>query len=414
MKAASMNSQALSERSVDLLARWQRGSLWIGIVALVLCVLIAPLAPIVFFRAYLAAFLFCLGISLGSMALLMAYHLTGGSWGFLVRRILEASMAALPLVAVFFLPIAWSIAYLYVWARPAAVAASPKLQYQQFYLTPTYFWIRAAVYFILWIVISRCLLRWSREEDETANADFAWKSRQLSAIGAVAYGISLHFAAVDWGMSLVPVFHSTIWGPLFAAGQLLSALAFALIVLAGFIARPPINAAASLKARDDLGSLLLTLLVLWAYMVWFQFMLIWIANLPVDVIWYVPRTTWGWKAVMWAIFWLHFIVPFVLLLMRPIKRNSTAVAAIAGLILFMQLVFMHYEVAGDLSTEPLAWSWLFLLVSLGMGGIWFSCVLRRLSRRPLLPLNDENRASALHLLRLDEEEAARETVMANG
>ena len=85
---------------------------------------------------------------------------------------------------------------------------------------------------------------------------------------------------------------------------------------------------------------MLTLLILWAYMAWFQFMLIWIANLPVDVVWYLPRATSPWQWVMWAIVLFHFTVPFFLLLMRPIKRNSKAVAWIAGLILFMHLVFM--------------------------------------------------------------------------
>ena len=96
------------------------------------------------------------------------------------------------------------------------------------------------------------------------------------------YGISIHFASVDWGMSLMPAFHSSMWGPLFAAGELLSAMAFALIVLACLIDRPPLGEVASRKVRLDLGSLLLTLLIVWAYLAWFQFMLIWIANMQVE------------------------------------------------------------------------------------------------------------------------------------
>ena len=116
-------------------------------------------------------------------------------------------------------------------AQPDLVAASAKLQYQQFYLAPTYFWIRAAVYFALWTAIAYLLASWSRKEDQTGDPRLAWKSLKLSGYAAVVYGISLHFAAIDWAMSLQPVFHSTIWGPLFATGQLLSALAFALVVL---------------------------------------------------------------------------------------------------------------------------------------------------------------------------------------
>jgi hypothetical protein len=347
----------------------------------------------------------------------MVYHLTGGSWGFLIRRILEAGMRTLPLLAVLFLPIACGIRYLYPWAQPYVVAASPQLQYQQFYLAPAYFWIRAAVYFAVWTAMAFLLASWSRQQDQTGqdagkNARLAWKSRQLGAFGAVAYGISLHFAAIDWGMSLQPVFHSTIWGPLFATGQLLSALAFALIVLARQVNRLPLTEVDSPKAHIDLASLLLTLLILWAYMAWFQFMLIWIADLPVDVVWYLPRAGSPWQWVMWAIVLFHFVVPFFLLLVRRIKRNSKAVAWIAGLILFMQLVFMNYQVIPDFPFANLREYWLALLVPIGIGGIWLAHFLWQLERYPLLPLHDYNRAAALRLRRLDVEEAAREETIA--
>ena len=202
----------MSRDAPSIPARWQRWSLVIGIVALAVCAVGGAFNPAAFLRAYLAAFLFFLGFGLGSMVLLMVYHLTGGSWGLLLRRILEAAMRTLPLLAVLFLPIAAGVGYLYVWAQPDVVADSPKLQYQQFYLRPTYFWIRAAVYFILWIGIAFWLTRWSRLEDQTGNPRLAWKSQRLSGFGALVYGVTFHFAAVDWAMSLQPVFHSTIWG----------------------------------------------------------------------------------------------------------------------------------------------------------------------------------------------------------
>ncbi len=404
-----MSSNASAVRSET--GRWQWRTLGVGVVALIACAVGACFSPAQFFRAYLAAYLFYLGIALGSMVMLMVYHLTGGSWGLLIRRILEAGMRTLPLLALLFLPIAFGIRYLYVWAQPAVVAASPKLQYQQFYLYPAYFWIRAAVYFILWLAMAYLLASWSRQEDRTGDPRLAWKNLNLSGFGAVVYAISLHFAAVDWAMSLEPVFHSTIWGPLFATGQLLSALAFALVVLSWLVDRPPLAEVVSLGARSDLASLLLTLLIVWAYMAFFQFMLIWIANLPVDVVWYLPRVTTPWKGVAWAIFLLHFTVPFILLLMRPIKRNSKAVAWIAGLMLFMQLVFMDYQVLPGSSAANLRTHWMDVLVPIGIGGIWLANFLWQLQRYPLLPPNDYNREAALRLRRLDEEEAAREEAL---
>ena len=364
---------------------------------MILAVLGAWLSPAQFFSVYLATWLFFLGIALGSMALLMAYHLTGGSWGLLIRRILEAAMQTLPLMALLFLPVAWGIGYLYPWAQPELVKASQKLQYQQFWMRPTYFWIRAAIYFALWIGVAGMLSVWSKRQDETGKPRLAWKMLKFSGFGAVVYGVTLHFATVDWGMSLQPVFHSTIWGPTFAASQMLSAMSFALIILARLIDRPPIAEVASLKVRNDLGSLLLTLLILWAYMAWFQFMLVWIANLPVDVVWYLPRASVGWKTVMVLIFALNFVIPFFLLLLRPVKRNSAAVARIACLILLMQIVFTDYQIIPGLSAEGVIGFGMAVLLPIGMGGLWLAEFLRRLHRQPLLAVHDYNCEAALHL-----------------
>jgi hypothetical protein len=392
--------------------RWLRRSLAVGVVALGACVLGAFFDPAQFFRAYLTAYLFYLGIALGSMVMLMVYHLTGGSWGFLIRRILEAGMKTLPLLAVSFIPIAYGIAYLYPWAQPELVAASPKLQYQEFYLAPVYFWIRAAAYFVFWLAMALLLSHWSQKQDKMGEPHLAWKCLKFSGFGAVLYGISIHFASVDWAMSLQPAFHSTIWGPLFALGQLLSAFAFALIVFAVLVRRPPLAEVASPKVLNDLGSLLFTLLIVWAYLAWFQFMLVWIANMKVDVIWYLPRSSGGWLWVIWAIVIFHFIVPFFLLLSRNVKRNSTLVAWIAGLILFMQLVFLYYQVMPNFKTNSLAEHWMDFIVPLGTGGVWLAYFLRQLQKYPLLPAHDYNLAAALRLRRLDEEEAEQERGLA--
>jgi len=397
-----------SATSLDtvMLARWNRRLLWLGGGALLVCAVGGLFDPGAFGRAYLTAYLFFLGLGLGSLAMLMIYHLTGGSWGLLIRRILEAGTRTLPLLALFFLPIAGSVRYLYPWAQPELVALSPKLQYQQFYLAPLYFWLRAAVYFALWIGLAWALSVWSRQEDRTGNPRLAWKSLQLSALGAVVYGVTIHFAAVDWAMSLQPVFHSTIWGPLIALGQLLSAFAWALVVLAGVIRRPPLAEVASRKAVNDLGSVLLALLILWAYMAWFQFMLVWIANLPVDVVWYLPRTSWFWKGVIGTLVALHFVLPFFLLLLRPIKRNSTALAWIAGVMLLMQLVHLNYLVVPRLAAGRVGVSWMDFVAPLAIGGLWLPHYFWQLRRRPLLAPYDYNRADALHLRQLDAEEDA--------
>ncbi|MCH5374308.1 MAG: hypothetical protein JJ992_10040, partial [Planctomycetes bacterium] len=205
--------------------------------------------------------------------------------------------------------------YLYLWARPDMVAVDPKLQAQQWYLNLPFFCLRAAICFAVWLTIAFFLRTWSHEEDQTGESRFAWRNEQLSGPGLVMYGITIHFAAIDWLMSLEPLFPSTIFGPVVAAGQFLSALAFAVLAMNWLAKRSPVAEILGPKTLNDLGTLLLALLVVWTYLVWFQFMLVWIANLPEDVIWYLPRFRGGWLWVVIALVFLQFTIPFFLLLM---------------------------------------------------------------------------------------------------
>jgi hypothetical protein len=218
-------------------ARWQRIALVVGIVATVICAVGAPFSPTQFFRAWLAAYQFYLGLGLGCLVVLMIYHLTGGAWGYLIRRVLEAGTRTLPLLALLFIPIGCGLVYLYIWARPEEVEHSRTLQHQQVYLNARFFWGRAFVYFSMWSVIAYFLNSWSRQQNEAADPCVPDRLARLSAPGLIIYGVTITFASVDWVMSLQPSFRSTIFGPLVASGQLLSAHAFALVVLAWVASR---------------------------------------------------------------------------------------------------------------------------------------------------------------------------------
>jgi hypothetical protein len=398
-------SQYLPASAAAELGRVQRWSLLVGIIALAICVLGALFSPDQFFRAYLAAYQFYLGIALGSFVILMIYHLTGGAWGLLIQHILEAAMRTLPYLALLFIPIACGLKSLYLWSQPAEVEANKDLQHKQIYLNEQFFWGRAALFFVLWIVIAFLLDRWSRRQDETGDQRFARWQANLSGPGLIIFGISITFAAVDWLMSLQPKFHSTIYGPLVVTGQVLSGHAVALIALAWLAERSAIAEVLSPKALSDLGNLLFTFLVVWAYMVWFQFMLIWIANLPYEVIWYLPRARGGWEWVGYALLVFHFIIPFFLLLMRDVKQHLPTLAKVAGLLLAMQLVHGYYLVMPSFPDTTLSEHWMDFLTPLGIGGLWLWCFLHELKRRPMLPRQADDRAEAVHLPEVDQEAA---------
>ncbi|TMQ35627.1 MAG: hypothetical protein E6K70_01135 [Planctomycetota bacterium] len=402
------------------LRRLQAWALGAGIVALLVCLIAAPFSPAPFFRAYLAAYQLYLGIALGCLAILMLYHLTGGAWGYLTRRILEAGMRTLPLLALLFTPIAIGIRYVYPWARPEVRASDKPLPFNDLYLNPPFWWVRVAFFFAVWVLLMALLSAWSRRQDETGEARLPRKFRLLSAPGLVAFGVTITFASVDWVMSLQPTYHSTIFAPLFAVGQFVSAQAFVVIVLAWLVSRPPLVNVVSLETLSDVSNLLFTFLVIWAYMAFFEFMLIWIANLPEEVSWYLPRLQGGWQWVALAIAVLHFAVPFFLLLLRNVKRNPSALAAVAAVLLFMHLVFLYFQVLPAVPDVPgipgtrVSRHWFDLLTPLGVGGIWLAYFLWQLGRFPVLPLHDLNRAEAAHLRRLDEEQAAREEAISHG
>jgi hypothetical protein len=405
---------ALAPEQRHEMALLQRRALGAGVVCLAACGIGATFSPVQFFRAYLAAYQFYLGLALGSLAILMLYHLTGGAWGFLIRRILEAAMRTLPILAVLFVPIALGAGYLYQWAQPEMVAESKDLQHKQIYLNLPFWLVRAALYFVIWITISYILSAWSRQQDLTGERQLPRKFRLLSAPGLVFFGIAITFASVDWVMSLQPAFHSTMFGPLFVSGQLVTAQAWAVLVLAMVVERAPVRNIVSAEVLNDVGNMLFSFLIIWAYMAWFQFMLVWMANLPEEVIWYLPRSQDGWQWVVWAIFLFHFAVPFFCLLMRENKRDPRTLGRIGAMILFMHLVYVYWQIMPAFPGTTLSQHWMDFLTPIGIGGIWLAYFLWRLGDGPLLPLRDPSEEEAEHLRRHEQEAAARQEALPHG
>ena len=403
-------SNAWDKAVVD---RWRNRSFAVGLVAIAICCVGAFFNWAEFFPAYLFAYLFVLGLALGSLALVMIQNLTGGVWTLLVRRIFEAQMKTLPLLAILFVPIAFGLPHLYQWAnRPAEKTGAPRTFWQA-YLEPEHFYWRAAAYFFVWLMLAWFFSTWSRKQDRTGEVGLAWKAYKLSGFGLVLFGVALHFASIDWLMSLQTDFTSTIFGPLLFSSQLLSAFALTVVVFCGLAGRSDFEPVLSKKALNDLGSLLFTFVVLWAYMVWFQYMLVWIADLPHGTTWYLVRSRSAWPWLVWLLLIFQFIVPFGLLLIRRVKEDRRSMGAVAGLILAMQVLFMYFQVIPVFETSSIFQHWIDVVMPIGVGGIWLGSFLWLMMRQPLLPNNDLNYAHAVHLRELDLAEIAREETLAH-
>lgn len=357
-----------------------------GVVALAVCALGLFVSPPAFYRAYLVAYLFFLGVALGCSALLMLYHLTGGGWGVVLRRTLESASRTLPLLAILFVPLAFGLRELYLWADPEVVAADPGLQHKSAYLNVPFFLGRAAFYFAVWAAFAFVLNRWSAEQERTNDPRLPRCFQLLSGPGLGLYGLTVTFAAIDWIMSLQPLWWSTIFGVLVGCGQLLSGLAFAVAVLLLLAARPAFAGVLSPQRLNDLGNLLLAFVMLWAYMSFSQFLLIWSGNLPEETPWYTRRLGTGWQWVGVILIAFHFALPFALLLSRDVKRNLPTLAAVAVGVLCMRLLDVFWLVVPSVHAEDLRrLVWTDLFAPVGIGGVWLWCFLWQLGKRPLTP-----------------------------
>ncbi len=376
------------------IARLRRRSLIAGLVALTVCGIAAVAAPAQFFRSYLVAYLFWSGICLGSLAVLMLHHLTGGAWGLLIRRPLEAATMTMPLVAVLVVPILVGIPELYAWSHAASVAADPTLQHKRAYLNVPFFIARTASYFIIWIALTSLMNRWSREQDRTGAPALARRLYNISGPGLVIYGLTVTFASLDWVMSLEPDWFSTIYSLLFMVGQVLAALAFVIALLGIVVARSPLAVLASPQHMRDLGNLLLTFVILWAYMAYSQFLIIWSGNLTDEIPWYLRRLAGGWEWIAVALIVLHFAVPFFALLSREVKRRVGVLSSLAGALLVLRFVDLYWTVdpAFDAGVRV---HWLDLAAVIGVGGVWVAMFVRQLEARPLLPLHDPGLSDAV-------------------
>ncbi len=363
----------------------QRTAFGVGAAALGLCAAGAILNPAQFLRSYLVAFLFWMAIALGSAALVMLHYLVGGRWGFVIRRLLEAATRTLPAMAVLMLPLLLGIRSLYHWTHPEG---DRLLEHKALYLNIPFFLVRAAIYFSVWILLTRRLTRLSLEQDRTAEPSIQRRMQVLSGPGLLLYGFTVTFASIDWAMSLEPHWFSTIYGMIFMVGQGLATLAFVIAVLVLLSRHAPLSEALTALHFHDLGNLMFAFVMLWGYVSFSQFLIIWSGNLPEEIPWYLARLRGGWQWVALILLLFHFFLPFVLLLMRGVKRRREALARVAVAVLALRLVDMFWLVAPAFHPEGFTIHWMDLAAPVGLGGLWLAAFFSNLKRAPLLPLHD--------------------------
>jgi hypothetical protein len=377
------------------LARVRNFALGVGVLFMLLMIVGAFMDRNRFFHGYLVGFIFWTGISVGSLALLLLQHMTGGAWGLVIRRVLEAATRALPLMLLLFVPIAIGLKHIYPWTDPAVMNATPALQKKVSFLNPSFFVIRAFVYFAIWSAAA-ILLNWlSLQQDRAAGRNVKKRMQMIGGPGLVLTIVCITFAAIDWVMSLDPAWYSTIFGLIFVAAWALSALAFAILVMSWLKVREPMNAVVLPSHFHDWGNLTLALTMLWTYFAFSQYLIIWSGNVPEETTWYVDRKHGGWGVIALTIAILQFAFPFLMLLSRTVKKSAQKLAMLAVLILVMRVIDVIWLIEPTYSPGHFSFNWMDYVAPIAIGGLWLGTFAWQLEKRPLLPINDPQLEQAL-------------------
>jgi hypothetical protein len=367
-------------------------SLLVGVVFGIVAIILAFFRPEEFYRAYLLGFMCWLGVALGSMAILMIRHLTGGGWGMVIRRILGAAMRTVPLLALLFIPIILGIHKLYIWAQPLDQVADKHLREHleditKTYLTTNGFIIRAIIYFAIWNLLSFLLSMWSKQTDRAGAPDNTQRFKAVAGPGLILYGFTISFAAIDWVMSLDPSWISTIFGLVILIGEVLSAMCFAVVVERILFDYKPMSEMLKPDFVHDHGKWMLTFVMVWAYFNYSQWLIIWAGNLPSEITYYMRRLNGGWGYIGLFIVIFHFAVPFALLLSRPFKRNIRKLVWLAVWLMLMRYVDLFWIIEPNFS-RTFTMTVADIVVPVAIGGFWLAYFFRNLGALPLLPAYD--------------------------
>jgi hypothetical protein len=338
--------------------------------------------------SYLTAWVFVTSLSVGALAWLMLHHLTGAVWSVALRRLMENLTRPLPWLAILFIPLALNLELLYPWADSARLSADPGLAHKAAWLNPVLFTARSAIYLACWSVLAGILTRASVRQDQSGAPVLTRRMRATSAWGLVLLALTTSYAAFDWLMSLDAHWSSTIFGVYFWTGSLLSALAALTLMALSLQSVGWLRATVTMAHLHDLGKLLFGFVIFWAYIAFSQYFLIWYANFPEEIGWYITRRSGTWNRLSWLLLFGHFVVPLILLLFRATKRSPFWLAFVAAWILVFHDLDLYWLIMPAQRPEGAELHWLDATVLITLVCIWGAIVTRACLSRPLVPIGD--------------------------
>lgn len=357
--------------------------------------------------SYLVGVMSVMAMSLGAMFLVMTQHLTNAGWSVTIRRQAENIMALLPYAIA--LLILYLIAQLLLpddmkliqWMR-SDIKGDVLLQKKAAFLNEPFFVVRSILYMGLWLYISQRLWSHSVTQDRTGDRNETVKARRMCTWGMFVFALSVAFASFDWLMALDFRFFSTMWPVYFFAGSAFSSVALLAIVIAVLRTMGRLTGVVTKEHSHDLGKLMFSFAVFWAYIAFSQYFLIWYSNIPEETAYYLRRREGGWEILTALLAFGHFIVPFFILLLRKVKQSSLALAGVGLWMILMHVMDIFWIVRPMVyANVPTAQTpsgitiWLDVVAITGVFAIYAALLIRKVASGVLIPLNDPRQDEAL-------------------
>ncbi|HEX4164951.1 MAG TPA: hypothetical protein VHZ55_05700 [Bryobacteraceae bacterium] len=351
-----------------------------------------------FFQSYLFAFIYWSGFALGGLCILLLNNTVGGKWGVTARRFLEAQMRTLPLIFVFALILLLGLKDLYPWTHPDLLAHSDVLRQKQPYLNIPFFIARVIVYFAIWLFWGLRVNRMSDEQDRTGDPTLRERMRAFSAPGLLIFTVTATFAYIDWILSADAQFFSTVYGAMILIGDVVQCFALTLLAMILTSREDRFGGRINANILHDLGNMMFAFVIFWTYLSASQLIIVWPANLPQELVWYLDRVQgfWKWLALVTAL--SMFAIPFLALLSQARKRDPRRLIRVAIWLLLARVIDVFWIVAPTFrnasnssllhTSHGFAIYWTDFAAFFGLGGVWIYVFLGQLRRRPLLPLHD--------------------------
>jgi len=356
------------------------------------------------FTNLLVCAFFFVSLAAGGLVLLALNTVAKAGWHTVLKRVFESYAALLPigslLIVLTLVNLLGGSNSIYEWARPGIMdhhhADYDHLIHEKVaYLNLPFYILRMLLILGVWSLFAFRLRRLSLEQDKDSLVVRTHQAVRWATGFLVCFAITFSFASFDWIMSLEAHWFSTVFGMYNIAGLLSSSVA-AVVLTCILLNKAGVFPEFRIPHVHDLAKLMFAFCTFWAYLWFCQFMLIWYSNIPEEGLYFVRRWHGGWEPVFYLNFVLNWVLPFFLLLPRPLKRSPNYVAAVALIVLFGRWVDLYLMVTPiNFSSPPVGWVEVSAVV--GFAGLLVFCLQRRFQKVPLIPKNDPYLQESLNL-----------------